>query len=450
MKIKRYSGNPAPGLPDTTNIADPQLRLFLDRIKVAITAIGEIDVGNLASALMNDSGFRKQLDKVITVTAGKVAKEKAGEILDDRMKNLPGSGNSKITYKIDAVYAWSDGDTTVYTESANPSAGALFFDQETVSGEFDRETDYYQAKISLAAGTVSSATTKEYIAAGEYCWRNEEDDVVVSYSPVAVQTQEHPRGLQPSVDLWRETTGSPVVIGKTVGRLFAAACATDTPTLEQARTYSVAAQAIDALAVWQTKALIVGNYNSGDFALEPYLVPTGASATAFYFDDDDNKVYYTLLQMANFTGATATASAYVRADYVNDDTQTSAQNVTVSAPVQDPDTGEWENTDWTSIRRLSFTAFSLHGLWYKNEGSGSRSGYVFGEVIIAEAWTRPPVFSGGKVYTCNTDGQRDLSVAYQYSDFSGSPTSVTGHGNGTYLIVSVGGNTYYNAQTPEA
>ena len=131
MKIKRYSGNPAPGLPDTTNIADPQLRLFLDRIKVAITAVGEINVGALGTALLKDAGFRKQLDKVISVTAGKIAREKAGELLDEQKKNLPGKKRDDTVYEITAIYAWSDGNTTVYTESSAPRNNKASFCRDT-------------------------------------------------------------------------------------------------------------------------------------------------------------------------------------------------------------------------------------------------------------------------------------------------------------------------------
>ena len=65
--------NSIAGLPDTTNVTDPQLRLFLDRIRqtvseLVITVDGLkkfTDTGTLTETLFSNQTFQKKLDKKI-------------------------------------------------------------------------------------------------------------------------------------------------------------------------------------------------------------------------------------------------------------------------------------------------------------------------------------------------------------------------------------------------
>lgn len=111
-KLKQYYRSAKiPGLPDTTNITDPQLRLFLDRIKLfcselAITVNGlekYRNVDNIATDLVNNNVFNAEINKIITQTAT--------NIVDDRISNSP-KRKSKDDIELEGIFV-SPGTMTI-------------------------------------------------------------------------------------------------------------------------------------------------------------------------------------------------------------------------------------------------------------------------------------------------------------------------------------------------
>lgn len=459
MKITQNRKNIIPGLPDTTNIADPQLRLFLDRIKQSINGLYEqisvtADIDQLSAALMKNNTFRKSLEKTISVTGQKKTEEIVAEYVEEETRKLSGGTGSvvnTVTFSVYAPYKWCrDGIEAVWTESRNPPAGSLYFSGSTVSGNFDASVDYNDARIILSAGTVSATSTAEYIipeTENHHYWRNEASDGAATYIPVTVMQCLHPRGLLPTTEnrLYRRSgeavgEGYPVVI-------YPKACETDTPTVTQLWEFSAKALAIRG-GTFQYQVLTIGNYIANShYELQPYLIDTGRTVTTTF--DDGVDVYTTVwYEMSSFPGA-----AYSMSCYVPDHAHTGETTRVVSAYLTAPQTDEYGNIindDPIAVRCSEFLTFQYNDLYYIAGMVDTPTGYVFSDITVAEAWERTPCLGGGTIYTRNADGDRDLNTAYGFPDFSGSTINITAHGTGTHIIVSVAGGTYYNAQIPEA
>lgn len=79
IKVKFFSK--IPGLPDTSNITDPQTRLFLDQVKSALEAMANatIDTSAVGKALMADKDFSQSLKDVSKSVAEKAADNAVSE-----------------------------------------------------------------------------------------------------------------------------------------------------------------------------------------------------------------------------------------------------------------------------------------------------------------------------------------------------------------------------------
>ena len=222
--------------------------------------------------------------------------------------------------------------------------------------------------------------------------------------------------------------------------------------MEQLRNYSVSATKISDGKTYSQHYFVLGNYSNHMSGPQPYLVPTGNSKTIWEMGYDSEEgveiiVNNTYVEMVNFPGSPTSVTAWIPESRLQSWSGGGAV-YPASTPIQDEESGGWNNQDIVGVRGLTESSFQWNDLWYRN--TRGSIGYVFDNFVTAEAWSRPPVFSGGTIYTRNADGNRNLNTAYCYPDFSGSTINITAHGTGTYLIVSVAGGTYYNAQTPEA
>lgn len=203
-KLKEYDRTvKIPGLPDTTNIGDPQLRLFLDRIKMfcnelAISVDGLNNLNNIdaiAAALMNNQNFNSMLNKTITQTAKPLIDKNIN--INNKGRDIPlqsidvtpdpitvnlftgGSGrvyesyipgNTSAKYK-GVVWSSSDSDIAIVDQSGNVTGIAV--------GECDVfATSTFNASISGSSKvTVINAETITVNANYQWCTDGESSSV---------------------------------------------------------------------------------------------------------------------------------------------------------------------------------------------------------------------------------------------------------------------------------
>jgi hypothetical protein len=193
-KLTEYrSKTPAsiPGLPDTTNITDPQLRLFLDRIKlfcsdlaVTVSNIQRYnDINNIATDLMGSDIFNSMIESKITQTAKPIVDDSITQNNNRQDKNknknikltglevdpdsiniaINGSntknvyeryipGNTSDQYR---GVTWSSSDANIATVDENGIVTAVAIGECEVIA-----TSVYDKKITASATvTVAEATT---------------------------------------------------------------------------------------------------------------------------------------------------------------------------------------------------------------------------------------------------------------------------------------------------
>lgn len=359
-------------------------------------------------------------------------------------KNERCNGEDDIT--VVAPYRWCGGALAGYTEYADPEPGQLIFPRAKNSGRLQQGESIAEAKARLASDTVGSVESREYIADadGQYYWRNEASDGAATYIPVTVMQCLHPLGLLPTTEnrLYRRRSesvgeGYPVVI-------YPKACETDTPTVTQLLEFSAKALAIRG-GTFQYQVLTIGNYIANShYELQPYLIDTGRTVTTT-FDDGvvvETTVWY---EMSSFPGAAYSMSCYVP-DYAHTGETTRVVSAYLTAPQMDK-YGIIINDDPIAVRCLDFLTFQYNDLYYIAGRVDTPTGYVFSDFVIAEAWMLSPCVSalGYMVYTRNEDGERDLSVYYVNSDFTGGTTAVASRGSGIYAITGTSGKVYYSS-----
>lgn len=202
-KLTEYrSKTPAsiPGLPDTTNITDPQLRLFLDRIKlfcsdlaVTVSNIQRYnDINNIATDLMGSDVFNSMIENKITQTAKPIVDDSITQNNNRQDKNknknikltglevdpdniniaINGSntknvyeryipGNTSDQYR---GVTWSSSDANIATVDENGIVTAVAIGECEVIA-----TSVYDKKITASATvTVAEATTITVTA--NYSW----------------------------------------------------------------------------------------------------------------------------------------------------------------------------------------------------------------------------------------------------------------------------------------
>lgn len=174
--IKQYRSNAKiPGLPDTTNITDPQLRLFLDRLKLVVTNLTVTvdglakynNVDNIVRDLTNSQYFNSIIDQKVTdISTGIVKSEvkknnnKKNKIVElDAIEIDPvemtlnvfnaetASGTAEVYYvphDTSPMYkgvTWSVSDDTVATIDQNGNVTALAVGKCTITATSNYDDD---------------------------------------------------------------------------------------------------------------------------------------------------------------------------------------------------------------------------------------------------------------------------------------------------------------------
>lgn len=163
-RIKLFSK--IPGLPDTTNITDPQTRFFLDQMKSALTAVinAGVDTDAIAKALLADKGFSQSIKtlsedstKKIVNDALKISKSDTTELFQkEKTAELTLTGYNVIpVYPYQYVY--NTGEIACYCEqkeySPGLSTGRIFSSASTANNlNTNDAADYSTEKLMLSRG----------------------------------------------------------------------------------------------------------------------------------------------------------------------------------------------------------------------------------------------------------------------------------------------------------
>lgn len=174
--IKQYRSNAKiPGLPDTTNITDPQLRLFLDRLKLVVTNLTVTvdglakynNVDNIVRDLTNSQYFNSIIDQKVTdISTGIVKSEvkknnnKKNKIVEldaieiDPVEMTLNVFNAETAFGTAEVYyvphdtspmykgvTWSVSDDTVATIDQNGNVTALAVGKCTITATSNYDDD---------------------------------------------------------------------------------------------------------------------------------------------------------------------------------------------------------------------------------------------------------------------------------------------------------------------
>lgn len=350
-----------------------------------------------------------------------------------------------------APYQWRDvSGNLIYTETDQPVAGTLLYSSRNIQAEMlAAETDA-EAKRRLAASEAVEVNYSAFLVTGTLLggttanWRNESGDVVISSErrTIPVQTMEFPLGLRPApgYELYQafdEKTST------ATGRLFSVA----SPTEEFSPEYLVENALISGPVEWETPDLVIGNYNTSDYGVSPYLVATGNVTQVNLRINDETREETTYWEMEQFAGSTASVTAWVP-DYFYQSPSTYGTIQVPTTPPEVDENGELINTDYTSVHgsqtgpSVARKVIFYNGLWYRDGGSGPIMNVFSVTNTYAQNWRSSPLTGGtSSIYT----SQDDITVAYSNPQFTGDGIAVTGNGYAVFSIITSRGETFYNA-----
>lgn len=196
--------NSIAGLPDTTNVTDPQLRLFLDRIRQTVTELvitvdglkKFTDTGTLTETLFSNQTFQKKLDKKIDEKNSKNNKKDFNPVVlptEELLENIsvyPSPIEINLYYQetaeanvlyipstVDSAQkgvSWSSSDTNIATVDENGKITALAVGECSITA-----TSKFDSSISDAADlTVINEEGEIVTVVADYGWCDGGDNVV--------------------------------------------------------------------------------------------------------------------------------------------------------------------------------------------------------------------------------------------------------------------------------
>lgn len=219
--------NSIAGLPDTTNVTDPQLRLFLDRIRqtvseLVITVDGLkkfTDTGTLTETLFSNQTFQKKLDKKIDEKNSKNNKKDFNPVVlptEELLENIsvyPSPIEINLYYQETAeanvLYipstvnsaqkgvSWSSSDTNIATVDANGKITALAVGECSITAisKFDSSiSDSIELTVINEEGEIVTVVAdygwcdggdnvvfveNEIPASGDFIWLNASNEIFV-------------------------------------------------------------------------------------------------------------------------------------------------------------------------------------------------------------------------------------------------------------------------------